>query len=103
VLFCPATTPKKNGTRARGRQVAIDRTGTFHAAVGGLNRVEADRQAASIGNERAKISPSSISVANGGSELLVQVFRQFGSARAPWRGADSLFGKCVEIDFVRGG
>ena len=106
---------KKNGTPWAGqlglnvtaeqgkeaaRAVAIDLIGTLHGAVGNLDRIRRIVKLQVLVNSAPAFTDQHL-VANGASELLVQVFGDAGPhARAAFGVAQIPFGSCVEIDLI---
>jgi enamine deaminase RidA (YjgF/YER057c/UK114 family) len=82
------------------RAVAIDLIGTLNAAVGDLNRIRRIVKLLVLVNSSPAFTEQHL-VANGASELLVQVFGDGGAhARAAFGVAQVPFGSCVEIDLI---
>ena len=106
---------KKNGTpwvgqlgvnvtteqgKEAARGVAIDLIGTLNAAVGDLNRIRRIVKLLVLVNSSPAFTEQHL-VANGASELLVEVFGDGGAhARAAFGVAQVPFGSCVEIDLI---
>jgi enamine deaminase RidA (YjgF/YER057c/UK114 family) len=106
---------KKNGTpwvgqlgvevttdqgKEAARGVAINLIGTLNAAVGDLDRVRRIVKLLVLVNSSPSFTEQHL-VANGASELLVEVFGDAGAhARAAFGVAQVPFGSCVEIDLV---
>jgi enamine deaminase RidA (YjgF/YER057c/UK114 family) len=86
--------------KAAARAVAIDLLGTLHAAVGDLNRIQHIVKLMVFVNSTSAFTEQHL-VANGASELLVQVFGETGKhARSALGVAQVPFGSCVEIDVI---
>ena len=82
------------------RQVAINILGTLNAAVGDLNAIRRIVKLLVLVNSDPEFTEQSL-VANGASELLLEVFGENGAhARAAFGVAQIPFGSCVEIDLV---
>ena len=82
------------------RAVAVDLIGTLNAAVGDLNRITRIVKLLVLVNSSPAFTEQHL-VANGASELLVQVFGDAGAhARAAFGVAQVPFGSCVEIDLI---
>ena len=82
------------------RGVAIDLIGTLNAAVGDLNLIRRIVKMQVLVNSTPAFTDQHL-VANGASELLVQVFGDCGAhARAAFGVAQIPFGSCVEIDLI---
>jgi enamine deaminase RidA (YjgF/YER057c/UK114 family) len=82
------------------RSVAIDLLGTLHAAVGDLERVARVVKLTVLVNSDDSFTEQHL-VANGASELLVEVFGERGKhARAAFGIAQIPFGSCIEIELV---
>jgi len=82
------------------RAVAIDLLGTLHGALGSLEMVERVVKLLVLVNSRDSFTEQHL-VANGASELLVEVFGDKGKhARAAFGVAQIPFGSCVEIELV---
>lgn len=111
LVFLSGHIAKKNGTpwqgqlgvnvtTEQGRGVAIDLIGTLNAAVGDLNRIRRIVKLLVLVNSSPGFTEQHL-VANGASELLVQVFGDVGAhARAAFGVAQIPFGSCVEIDLI---
>ena len=112
--FCPATSPRRtepwegqlgaNLTVEQGKEaargVAIDLIGTLNAAVGDLNLIRRIVKMQVLVNSTPAFTDQHL-VANGASELLVDVFGECGAhARAAFGVAQVPFGSCVEIDLI---
>jgi enamine deaminase RidA (YjgF/YER057c/UK114 family) len=86
----------KNAARA----VAIDLMGTLQAAVGDLNRIKRIVKLMVLVNSTPTFTEQHL-VANGASELFVEIFGDAGMhARSAFGVAQVPFGSCVEIDLV---
>jgi enamine deaminase RidA (YjgF/YER057c/UK114 family) len=86
----------KNAARA----VAIDLMGTLHAAVGDLNQIKRIVKLMVLVNSTAAFTEQHL-VANGASELFVEVFGDMGKhVRSAFGVAQIPFGSCVEIELV---
>lgn len=87
--------------RAAARAVAIDLLGTLQAAAGNLNRIVRIVKLMVLVNSSADFTEQHL-VANGASELLVQVFgAEKGShARSAFGVAQIPLGACVEIEMI---
>ena len=82
------------------RAVAIDLLGTLHGALGSLEMVQRIVKLMVLVNSSASFTEQHL-VANGASELLVEVFGEKGKhARAAFGVAQIPFGSCVEIELV---
>lgn len=87
------------GKRA-ARGIAIELLGTLQAAVGDLNRIQRILKLMVLVNSAPSFTEQHL-VANGASELFVEVFGEKGShARSAFGVAQIPFGACVEIDLV---
>lgn len=86
--------------RQAARTVAIDLLGTLQSAVGDLNKVKRIVKLMVLVNSASAFTEQHL-VANGASELLVQVFEKDGThARSAFGVAQIPFGCCVEIELV---
>jgi enamine deaminase RidA (YjgF/YER057c/UK114 family) len=86
----------KNAARA----VAIDLLGTLHGAVGDLEKVRQILKLMVLVNSDRSFTEQHL-VANGASELFVEIFGERGKhTRAAFGVAQVPFGSCVEIDLV---
>ena len=86
--------------KAAARGVAIDLIGTLNAAVGDLNLIRRMVKIQVLVNSTPAFTDQHL-VANGASELLVEVFGDAGAhARAAFGVAQIPFGSCVEIDLI---
>jgi len=82
------------------RGVAIDLLGTLHGALGDLEKVRRILKLLVLVNSDPSFTEQHL-VANGASELLVEIFGEEGKhARAAFGVAQIPFGSCVEIDLV---
>lgn len=82
------------------RAVAIDLLGTLHAATGDLNRVTRINKLVVLVNSASTFTEQHL-VANGASELFVEIFGAPGKhARAAFGVAQIPFGSCVEIELI---
>jgi enamine deaminase RidA (YjgF/YER057c/UK114 family) len=115
LVFLSGHIAKKNGTpwvgqlgvevttdqgKEAARGVAIDLVGTLNAAVGDLDRVRRIVKLLVLVNSSPSFTEQHL-VANGASELLVEVFGDAGAhARAAFGVAQVPFGSCVEIDLI---
>ena len=82
------------------RRVAIDLLGTLHGALGDLEKVRRILKLLVLVNSDPSFTEQHL-VANGASEVLVEVFGDKGKhARAAFGVAQIPFGSCVEIDLV---
>ncbi len=82
------------------RAVAIDLMGTLHAAVGDLNRITRIAKLMVLVNSTPAFTEQHL-VANGASELFVDVFGDAGMhARSAFGVVQVPFGSCVEIDLI---
>jgi enamine deaminase RidA (YjgF/YER057c/UK114 family) len=93
-----------NLTTAQGKEaaraVAIDLMGTLHAAVGDLNQIKRIVKLMVLVNSTATFTEQHL-VANGASELFVEVFEEAGKhVRSAFGVAQVPFGSCVEIDLI---
>jgi enamine deaminase RidA (YjgF/YER057c/UK114 family) len=86
--------------RAAARQVAIDLMATLHAHLGDLNRVRRILKALCLVNSVPTFTEQHL-VANGFSELLLEVFGERGKhARSAFGVAQIPLGACVEIELI---
>ena len=86
--------------QAAARSVAIDLLGTLQAAVGDLNRVGHIIKLTCLVNSSPVFTEHHL-VANGASQLLVQVLGERGShARSAFGVAQIPHGACVEIEMI---
>jgi enamine deaminase RidA (YjgF/YER057c/UK114 family) len=82
------------------RGIAIELMGTLHAAVGNLDRIARIVKLLTLVNSTPKFTEQHL-VANGASELLVQVFGEKGPhARSAFGVAQIPLGACVEIELI---
>ena len=82
------------------RAVAIDLMGTLYAAVGDLNRIRRIVKLMVLVNSAPNFTEQHL-VANGASELFVQVFGDAGKhARSAFGVAQIPLGSCVEIELI---
>jgi enamine deaminase RidA (YjgF/YER057c/UK114 family) len=82
------------------RGVAIDLMGTLHAAVGDLNQIKRIVKLMVLVNSTTAFTEQHL-VANGASELFVEVFGDMGlHVRSAFGVAQIPFGSCVEIELV---
>jgi len=86
--------------KTAAREIAIDLLGTLQAALGDLNKVQRILKLMVLVNSGPSFTEQHL-VANGASELLVQVFGDKGAhSRCAFGVAQIPFGSCVEIDLV---
>ena len=89
----------EEGKRA-ARSVAIDLLGTLQAATGDLDRVQRIVKLMVLVNSSPTFTEQHL-VANGASELFLEVFGQRGAhARSAFGVAQVPFGSCVEIELI---
>jgi enamine deaminase RidA (YjgF/YER057c/UK114 family) len=89
----------EEGRRA-ARSVAIDLLGTLQAATGDLDRVQRIVKLMVLVNSSPTFTEQHL-VANGASELFLEVFGQRGAhARSAFGVAQVPFGSCVEIELI---
>ena len=82
------------------RGIAIDLLGTLHAALGDLNKVRRIVKLLVLVNSASTFTEQHL-VANGASELFVQVFGETGrAARSAFGVVQTPFGTCVEIEMI---
>jgi enamine deaminase RidA (YjgF/YER057c/UK114 family) len=82
------------------RAIAVDLLGTLHKAIGDLNLVSRIVKLTSMVNSAAEFSEQHL-VANGASDLLVEVFANSGThARSAFGVAQLPLGACVEIELI---
>ena len=94
-----ATLTTEQGRNA-ARAVAIDLMGTLQAAVGDLNRIRRIVKLMVLVNSAPTFTEQHL-VANGASELFVEIFGDAGMhARSAFGVAQVPFGSCVEIELV---
>jgi enamine deaminase RidA (YjgF/YER057c/UK114 family) len=91
-------------TTAQGAQaaraIAVDLLGTMHKAIGDLNSLSRIVKLTSMVNSTSEFSEQHL-VANGASELLVEVFGDKGlHARSAFGVAQLPLGACVEIELI---
>jgi enamine deaminase RidA (YjgF/YER057c/UK114 family) len=85
---------------AAARSVAIDLLGTLHAAAGNLDRVTKVTKIMVLVNSENTFTEQHL-VANGASELLMQVFAEKGThARSAFGVTQIPLGSCVEIELI---
>ena len=83
-----------------GRAVAIDLLGTLHAATGDLSRIKRIVKLMVLVNSAPSFTEQHI-VANGVSELFVQVFGDAGAhARSAFGVTQVPFGSCLEVEAI---
>jgi enamine deaminase RidA (YjgF/YER057c/UK114 family) len=86
--------------QAAARAIAIELLGTLHAAVGSLDRIARIVKLMALVNSAPTFTEHHL-VANGASELLVQVFGDRGPhARSAFGVAQIPRGACVEIELI---
>ena len=86
--------------QAAARAIAIELLGTLHAAVGDLDRIARIVKLMTLVNSTPTFTEQHL-VANGASELLVQVFGDRGPhARSAFGVAQIPRGACVEIELI---
>jgi len=86
--------------KAAARAIAIELMGTLHAAVGDLDRIARIVKLMVLVNSAPTFTEQHL-VANGASELLVQVFGDRGPhARSAFGVAQIPLGACVEIELI---
>jgi enamine deaminase RidA (YjgF/YER057c/UK114 family) len=86
--------------KAAARAIAIDLMGTLNAAVGDLERVQRIVKLLVLVNSAPSFTEQHL-VANGASELLVEVFGERGPhARSAFGVAQIPLGACVEIELI---
>lgn len=82
------------------RAVAIDLLGTLHAATGDLERIRRIVKLLVLVNSDPAFTEQHV-VANGASELFVELFGDAGAhARSAFGVAQVPFGSCVEIELI---
>jgi enamine deaminase RidA (YjgF/YER057c/UK114 family) len=91
-------------TTADGRQaaegIAIDLLATLHAAVGDLNKIHRIVKLLVLVNSAPTFTEQHL-VANGASELLIEIFGERGAhARSAFGVAQIPLGSCVEIELI---
>ena len=86
--------------QAAARAIAIELLGTLHAAVGNLDQIVRIVKLMALVNSTPTFTEQHL-VANGASELLVQVFGDRGAhARSAFGVAQIPRGACVEIELI---
>jgi enamine deaminase RidA (YjgF/YER057c/UK114 family) len=86
--------------KAAARAIAVDLLGTLLAAVGDLNQVRRIVKLMCLVNSTGDYTEQHL-VANGASELMVQVFGDQGAhARSAFGVAQIPMGACVEIEMI---
>jgi enamine deaminase RidA (YjgF/YER057c/UK114 family) len=86
--------------KSAARSVAIDLLGSLHAGLGDLEKIARIVKLTVLVNSDPSFTEQHL-VANGASELLVEVFGEKGKhARAAFGVAQIPFGSCVEIELV---
>ena len=86
--------------KAAARAIAVELMGTLHAAVGDLDRIARIVKLMVLVNSAPTFTEQHL-VANGASELLVQVFGDRGPhARSACGVAQIPLGACVEIEMI---
>lgn len=86
--------------QAAARAIAIELLGTLHAAVGNLDQIARIVKLMALVNSTPTFTEQHL-VANGASELLVQVFGDRGAhARSAFGVAQIPRGACVEIELI---
>lgn len=86
--------------KAAARAIAIDLMGTLHAALGDLERLDRIVKLLVLVNSAPTFTEQHL-VANGASELLVEVFGERGPhARSAFGIAQIPHGACVEIELI---
>lgn len=86
--------------QAAARAIAVELMGTLHAAVGNLDRIARIVKLMTLVNSTPTFTEQHL-VANGASELLVQVFGDRGPhARSAFGVAQIPRGACVEIELI---
>ena len=82
------------------RAVAIDLMGTLHSALGDLNQIKRIVKLMILVNSTSAFTEQHL-VANGASELFLQVFGEAGShARSSFGVAQIPLGSCVEVELI---
>jgi len=85
---------------AAARDIAIDLIGTLHAATGDLNKIRRIVKLLILVNSTPSFTEQHL-VANGASQLLLDVFGDLGAhARSSFGVAQIPFGSCVEIELI---
>lgn len=91
-------TTEQGKEAARG--IAIDLLGTLHAALGDLNKVRRIVKIMVLVNSAGTFTEQHL-VANGASELFLEVFGEIGRAARSAIGVAQLpFGSCVEVEMI---
>lgn len=91
-------TTEQGKEAARG--IALDLLGTLHGALGDLNKVRRIVKIMVLVNSAATFTEQHL-VANGASELFLEVFGEIGRAARSAIGAAQLpFGSCVEVEMI---
>jgi len=86
--------------KAAARGIAIELLATLHAALGDLNKITRIVKLLVLVNSSPTFTEQHL-VANGASQLLVEIFGEKGPhARSAFGVAQIPFGACVEIDLV---
>jgi len=82
------------------RGIAIELLATLQSALGGPGQDKTDREAAGDGDSTPNSTEPHV-VANGASELFLEIFGERGAhARSTFGSAQIPFGACVEIDLI---
>jgi enamine deaminase RidA (YjgF/YER057c/UK114 family) len=82
------------------RSVAIDLLGTLHGALGDLGKIKRIAKIMVLVNSTETFTEQSL-VANGASELFVEVFGEIGAhARSAFGVAQIPLGACLEIELI---
>lgn len=82
------------------RLIAIDLLGTLHCAVGNLEKIQNIVKLTVLVNSAPSFTEQHL-VANGASELMVEIFGDKGKhTRSAFGVAQIPFGSCVEIDLI---
>lgn len=82
------------------RSIAIDLLGTLHGALGDLEKIQRIVKLMVLVNSSPSFTEQHL-VANGASELLVEVFGDKGKhARSAFGVAQIPFGSCIEIELI---
>lgn len=85
---------------AAAREIAIELMATLHAATGNLNDIRRILKLLVLVNSTPSFTEQHL-VANGASQLFVDVFGEAGAhARSAFGVAQIPFGSCVEIDLI---
>jgi enamine deaminase RidA (YjgF/YER057c/UK114 family) len=86
--------------RAAARGIVIDIIGTLQTALGDLNRLSRIVKLMVLVNSTPTFTEQHV-VANGASELLIEVFAEKGAhSRSAFGVAQVPFGSCVEIELI---